>query len=184
MPNRSSAVIAGWPDTPGSSDREQKEAPDEPYQSSRGFFERLFDRVVPPTALVRFLGYVQPHLWLVAGGSVMGILKFTLPLAFPLAFKYVFDVLLVPQPQPEHLNQLIDRWCSSLAATLHLGAGSAAKLEALTAALFALFVVQAIATYYRNYWASMAGHRLIFDLRYALYKHYAESNMLSCLAPR
>jgi ATP-binding cassette, subfamily B, putative efflux pump len=171
MPNRSSAVIAGWPDTPGSSDREQKEAPDEPYQSSRGFFERLFDRVVPPTALVRFLGYVRPHLGLVAGGSVMGILKFTLPLAFPLAFKYVFDVLLVPQPHPEHLNQLIDRWCSSLAATLHLGAGSAAKLEALTAALFALFVVQAIATYYRNYWASMAGHRLIFDLRYALYKH-------------
>ena len=31
--------------------------------------------------------------------------------------------------------------------------------------------MQAIATYYRNYWASMAGHRLIFDLRYALYKH-------------
>ena len=53
----------------------------------------------------------------------------------------------------------------------YLGEGSAAKLEALTAALFALFVVQAIATYYRNYWASMAGHRLIFDLRYALYQH-------------
>ena len=66
---------------------------------------------------------------------------------------------------------MIDRWCIAIAATLHLGAGSAAKLEALTAALFALFVVQAIATYYRNYWASMAGHRLIFDLRYALYQH-------------
>jgi ABC-type multidrug transport system fused ATPase/permease subunit len=171
MPNPNSAVIAGWPDMPGSSDREQKEAPDEPYQRSRGFFERLFDRVVPPTALLRFLGYVQPHLWLVAGGSVMGILKFTLPLAFPLAFKYVFDVLLVPQPHPEPLNQIIDRWCGSLAETFHLGAGPAAKLQALTAALFTLFVVQAIATYYRNYWASMAGHRLIFDLRYALYKH-------------
>jgi hypothetical protein len=87
----------------------------------RSLFERLFDRVVPPTALVRFLGYVRPHLGLVAGGSVMGILKFTLPLAFPLAFKYVFDVLLVRQPHPEHLNHMIDRWCSSLAATLHLG---------------------------------------------------------------
>src|SRR5713101_10134122 len=129
-------------------------------------FERLFDRVVPPTALVRFLGYVRPHLWLVAGGSVMGILKFALPLAFPLGFKYVFDVLLVPQPRLERVNQMIDRFCSAVAMTLHLGVGSAAKLEALTAALFVLFLAQAVATYYRNYWASMAGHRLIFDLRY------------------
>ena len=58
----------------------------------------------------------------------MGILKFTLPLAFPLAFKYVFDVLLVPQPHAEHLNSMIDRWCIAIAATLHLGVGSAAKL--------------------------------------------------------
>src|SRR5208282_3607504 len=171
MRNRSSAEIAGAPETPDCSSGEPADAPDEPDQRSRGFFERAFDRIVPPTALVRFLGYVRPHLWLVAGGSAMGILKFKLPLAFPLAFKYVFDVLLVPQPHPEHLNQMIDRWCRGIAATLHLGAGSAAKLEALTAALFALFVVQAIATYYRNYWASMAGHRLIFDLRYALYLH-------------
>lgn len=101
----------------------------------------------------------------------MGILKFTLPLAFPLAFKYVFDVLLVPQPRLERVNHLIDGWCTAIAATLHFGSGPAAKLEALTAALFVLFFVQAIATYFRNYWASMAGHRLIFDLRYALFLH-------------
>jgi ATP-binding cassette, subfamily B, putative efflux pump len=171
MPNRSSAVTTGAPVAPDCSSAEPAGAPDEPDQRSRGFFGRIFDRIIPPTALVRFLGYVRPHLWLVAGGSVMGILKFTLPLAFPLAFKYVFDVLLVPQPHPEQLNSMIDRWCIAIATALHLGAGSSAKLEALTAALFALFVVQAIATYYRNYWASMAGHRLIFDLRYALYKH-------------
>src|ERR1700676_1079506 len=171
MPNRSSAVIAGAPETVDCSPAEPSGAPDEPDQRSRGFFERIFDRIVPRTALVRFLGYVRPHLWLVAGGSVMGILKFTLPLAFPLAFKYVFDVLLVPQPHAEHLNSMIDRWCIAIAATLHLGVGSAAKLEALTAAMFVLFVVQAIATYYRNYWASTAAHRLIFDLRYSLYKH-------------
>jgi len=171
MPNRRTALTAGAPATADCSSAAPKDAPDEPDQRRRGSFERLFNRFVPPTALVRFLGYVRPHLWLVAGGSAMGILKFTLPLAFPLAFKYVFDVLLVPQPHLEHFNRMIDRWCSSLAATLHFGAGSAAKLEALTAALFALFLVQAIATYYRNYWASMAGHRLIFDLRYALYLH-------------
>ena len=118
MPSRSSAVTTGSPGTAGCSDRPQKAALDEPHQPSRSFFGPLFVRVVSPTALARFLGYVRPHLWLVAGGSVMGILKFTLPLAFPLAFKYVFDVLLVPQPHPERLNQMIDRWCALLAATL------------------------------------------------------------------
>ena len=101
----------------------------------------------------------------------MGVLKFTLPLAFPLAFKYVFDVLLVPQPRMERVNRIIDQWCAAIATTFHMSAGPAGRLEALTAALFVLFVVQAIATYYRNYWASMAGHRLIFDLRYALFRH-------------
>src|SRR5580658_551733 len=133
---------------------------------SRSRVARMFH-----TPLFRFLAYVRPYLWLVAGGSVMGILKFTLPLAFPLAFRYVFDVLLIPQPKMERFNRLIDNWCIAIARWCHLGLGPAAKLEALTAALFALFVVQAIATYYRNYWASMAGYRLIHDLRYALFLH-------------
>ena len=131
-------------------------APDEPDQRSRGFFERLYDRIVPRTALVRFLGYVRPHLWLVAGGSVMGILKFTLPLAFPLAFKYVFDVLPVPQPHAR-ASELDDRRmvpfdCRDAPSGRRIGG----QTRSTTAALFALFLVQAIATYYRNYWASMA----------------------------
>ena len=102
---------------------------------------------------------------------MMGVLKFTLPLMFPLAFKYVIDVLLVPQPKMDHMNSLFDRGCVIVAAMLHLGTGAIPKLEALTAAMFVIFLVQAIATYFRNYWASMAGHRLIFDLRYALFIH-------------
>lgn len=133
----------------------------------RGRIGRLF----PNTPLWRFLSYVRPHGWLVAGGAMMGVLKFTLPLMFPLAFKYVIDVLLVPQPKMDHMNSLFDRGCVIVAAMLHLGAGAIPKLEALTAAMFVIFFVQAIATYFRNYWASMAGHRLIFDLRYALFIH-------------
>src|SRR5258708_27898150 len=172
MPNPGSSLITGAPEAPECSPGAAvAEAPDDPDQRRLGFFARLSDRIFPPTALLRFLGYVRPHLWVVAGGSGMGILKVTLPVAFPLAFKYVFDVLLVPQPRLERVNQMIDRLCTSIAATLHFGSGSAAKLEALTAALFVLFLVQAIATYYRTYWANMAGHRLIFDLRYALYLH-------------
>ncbi len=181
MPKIISAAKPGGPETLGTSDREtnppdepdQRAGPDAPVAADApvSFGKHIVNRIFPPTALVRFLGYVRPHLWLVAGGSIMGMLKFTLPLAFPLAFKYVFDVLLVPQPRIERINKLIDGWCSGLAAAMHLGAGSAAKLEALTAALFVLFFVQAIATYFRNYWANMAGHRLIFDLRYALFLH-------------
>jgi len=136
-------------------------------RNTGGFRSRLMGN--SPT--LRFLSYVRPHLRLVAGGSVMGILKFVLPLAFPLAFKYVFDVLLVPQPKLEPVNALLDRWCLGLARTLGMDPSAQGKLAALTIALVTLFVVQAIATYYRNYWASSAGHRLIFDLRYALFLH-------------
>ena len=52
---------------------------DSPLQ--RGFFERLWDRYVPRTPVFRFLTFVRPYGWLVAGGSVGGILKFVLPLA-------------------------------------------------------------------------------------------------------
>ncbi|MGO9454947.1 MAG: ABC transporter ATP-binding protein [Candidatus Binataceae bacterium] len=187
MANNLESASTGAPAAPDGSDPGSESAPDEPDQSAglapvacvppppsaasdrsrRGFFAHLF----PDTPVYRFLGYVRPHLWLVAGGSFMGILKFGLPLAFPLAFKYVFDVLLVPQPHLERVNRFIDRWCIALAAMLHLGSGATAKLETLTAALFVLFAFQAVSTYYRNYWASMAGHRLIFDLRYALFLH-------------
>ena len=155
-------------------------ASDEPDQpdgaadtgAAQGATRRSFlRRLIPQTPTFRFLSYVRPHLSLVAGGSVMGVLKFGLPLAFPLAFKYVFDVLLVPQPHMERVNRLIDRWCIALAGLMRLGSGTTAKLEALTAGLFVLFLFQAVATYYRNYWASTAGHRLIFDLRYALFLH-------------
>jgi subfamily B ATP-binding cassette protein MsbA len=139
--------------------------------SQRGFFERLWDRYVPRTPLFRFLTYVRPHLWLVAGGSIGGILKFVLPLSYILASKYIIDVLLLPQPKLDRYDDSIDRWCVEFAHAIGLRADSYGKLEALVIVLTAIFVVQAVATYYRNYWASTAGHRLIFDLRYALYLH-------------
>jgi len=163
-------------DSAGESASDEPDQPDgavaEDTDAAQSAARRSFlGRLIPQTPTFRFLSYVRPHLWLVAGGSVMGVLKFGLPLAFPLAFKYVFDVLLVPQPHMERVNRLIDRWCIELAGLMRLGSGTTAKLEALTAGLFVLFLFQAVATYYRNYWASTAGHRLIFDLRYALFLH-------------
>jgi ABC-type multidrug transport system fused ATPase/permease subunit len=123
------------------------------------------------SALLRFLGYVRPHWRLIAGGSLMGIFKFTMPLLFPLAFKYIVDVVLLPAHKLERINRTIDDWCVAIAGALRLPNDSSGKLEALCAALVALFLLQALSTYYRNYWASLAGQRLIFDLRYALYLH-------------
>jgi ATP-binding cassette, subfamily B, putative efflux pump len=137
----------------------------------RGFFGRLWDRFAPHTPVFRFLAFVRPYGWYVAGGSFCGVLKFGLPLAFPLAFKYIFDVILVPQPKLDRYDILINRWCGNIAHLFAIRPDAIGKLEALAIAMVALFLVQAIATYYRNYWASTAGHSLIFDLRYALYVH-------------
>ena len=45
------------------------------------------------------------------------------------------------------------------------------KLAALSAALLLLYALQSIASYYRNYWAGIAGNRLIFELQCKLFSH-------------
>ncbi|HVC45178.1 MAG TPA: ABC transporter ATP-binding protein [Candidatus Binataceae bacterium] len=101
----------------------------------------------------------------------MGIGKFTLPLAFPFAFKYVVDMLLAAQPKPDRIDLALDHWCTHLAAIAGLGASAQGKLAALSLAMLALYVVQSGASYYRNLWAGVAGNRLIFSLRSRLYAH-------------
>ncbi len=51
------------------------------------------------SVIFRFAGLLKPYLRLVVGAALMGVGKFTLPLAFPLAFKYVIDVLLSSPPK-------------------------------------------------------------------------------------
>ncbi len=123
------------------------------------------------TPLLRFLAFMRPHRRLVAGAALMGIGKFALPLAFPLAFKYVIDVLLAARPNLEGTNRLIDSWCSTLSHFIGLGGTPAAKLEVLSLAILALYGIQGITSYYRNYWAGIAGNRLISELQCAMYSH-------------
>src|SRR5208282_2500532 len=120
---------------------------------------------------LRFLSFVKPHLRLVVGAALMGIGKFTLPLAFPLAFKYVVDVLLSAQPKLDGINLKIDGWCAAVARMAHLGVTSQGKLAALSLVLIVLYAIQSVASYYRNYWAGLAGNRLIFELQYKLFAH-------------
>jgi ATP-binding cassette, subfamily B, putative efflux pump len=124
-----------------------------------------------PSPILRFLAFVRPHLWLVAGAALTGIGKFTLPLAFPLAFKYVIDVLISAKPNLDGINLLIDRWCSDLVHLAGTTPTAEHKLAALSVVLLALYAVQSIVSYYRNYWAGIAGNRLIFELQCKLFEH-------------
>ncbi len=125
-------------------------------------------------SLLRFLRYVAPHKWYIAGAAAAGVLKFVIPLAFPLALKYLTDVVVGRDPHAagEATNHLLDTWCTSVLHVLPwLGSGNGGRLTVLGLSMLVLYVALGIASFYRSYWAGQAGHRLIFDLRYALYQH-------------
>jgi ATP-binding cassette, subfamily B, putative efflux pump len=121
--------------------------------------------------LPRFLSFVRPHIRLVVGAALAGIGKFTLPLAFPLAFKYVIDVLLASQPKLDGIDLLINRWCTGLSQLANMTPTAEHKLAVLSGVLLLLYALQSIASYYRNYWAGIAGNRLIFELQCNLFAH-------------
>src|SRR5271167_2644545 len=92
--------------------------------------------------LVRFLACVRPQLRLVVLAALMGVGKFTLPLAFPFAFKYVVDVLLVAQPKPDHIDRIVDGWCTAVARLFGLGATAQGKLAAVSLVMLLIYVMQ------------------------------------------
>jgi len=99
-------------------------------------------------SLRRFLTYVRPYRRLLAGAIAFGVVRYLVPLALPWSVKIVVDDLL---PQS--------------------GARSHASLHLLMGGLCALYGVYAVASYWRSYLSGRAGHRVIFDLRQALYRH-------------
>lgn len=126
------------------------------------------------SSLLRFLRYVAPHKWYIGGAAAAGVLKFGIPLAFPLALKYLTDVVLGRDPQAasESTNRMLEAWCAGvLRATPWLGAGNSGRLVVVGLSMLALYSLLGVASFYRSYWSGQAGHRLIFDLRYALYQH-------------
>ncbi|HYR80237.1 MAG TPA: ABC transporter ATP-binding protein, partial [Candidatus Dormibacteraeota bacterium] len=119
----------------------------------------------------RCLEFIRPHLGLIVGAALMGIGKFTLPLAFPLAFKYVVDVLLTSPAKLDSTTRLIDHWCITLANLVGEATTPTSKLAVLSVVMLALYALQSVASYYRNYWAGIAGNRLIFGLQCRLFSH-------------
>lgn len=101
------------------------------------------------TPIWRFLAYAKPYWPFVAGATLCGLLKFLAPLAFPWMVKVLLDdVVLGEAPADRERTMLY-----------------------LVGGVLAVNAVWMIATYYRSVLAAVAGHRLIRDLRVALFSH-------------
>jgi subfamily B ATP-binding cassette protein MsbA len=103
------------------------------------------------SALHRFLAYLKPYWPLVAAATAAGIVKFLAPLAFPWMLKVMLDDVI--------LNESLDA-----------GLRDRRILE-LVAAIFVVNGLWMAASYYRRVFAATAGHRMIRDMRIALFDH-------------
>ena len=137
------------------------------YEISFRFFLARDDSPLP-----RFLAFVRPHMKLAMAAAAMGIIKFNLPLAFPLAFKYIIDVLVVHShaARPASMPSWIDG-ASRSPPRFGFGVSMSSKLAALVGVMTILMLVQAVATYCAEHWTGIAGNRMILDLRCAMFRH-------------
>jgi ATP-binding cassette, subfamily B, putative efflux pump len=103
------------------------------------------------TPIWRFLAYAKPYWPFVAGATFFGLIKFLAPLAFPWMLKVLLDDVV--------LNDALD------AATRER------EILYLVGTVLAINAFWMVATYFRSVLAAIAGHRLIRDLRVALFSH-------------
>jgi ABC-type multidrug transport system, ATPase and permease components len=103
------------------------------------------------TPLWRFLAYVKPYWPYVALATAAGLVKFLMPLTFPWMFRVLLDEVV--------LNEGLDP--------------SVRSRMVLQLVLFILAAngVWMLACYFRSVLAALAGHRMIRDLRVALFDH-------------
>lgn len=99
----------------------------------------------------RFLAYAKPYWKYVAAATTAGLIKFLAPLVFPWMLRVLLDDVV--------LNSGIDR------------AVKERTLLQLALAVLAVNGVWMAATYYRSVYAATAGHRMMRDLRVALFSH-------------
>jgi len=97
--------------------------------------------------LVRFLGFSKPYRHLVLLATLCGVVRYLIPLVLPWTLKLLVDDFLLSQRRPR------------------------AELHIIMLGLVGLYLLYAVASYWRSYLAGLAGHRLIFDLRMSLYQH-------------
>lgn len=109
------------------------------------------DKTISAGPLRRFWKFVTPYKYLVILMTVCGVIRYNIPLVFPWTFKVLIDEVLINP----------NRDTSQKFRTLLL----------IVWGLILVYVVYALATFGRSYWAGKVGQRIIFDFRYQLYLH-------------
>jgi subfamily B ATP-binding cassette protein MsbA len=99
----------------------------------------------------RFLFYIKPYWPFVALATCAGLLKFLMPLVFPWMLRHLLDDVV--------LNESLDS-----------AARNAQVLNYILVMLGAV-AIWMVACYYRSVFGAIAGHRMIRDLRVALFDH-------------
>ncbi|KMY48865.1 ABC transporter ATP-binding protein [Peribacillus loiseleuriae] len=102
-------------------------------------------------SIKRYLHFVKPYKWPIAGTILIGLLKFAIPLLIPLLSKYVVDdIIASTQSVDEKTNQLF--WVIGIM-------------------LFIFVVLRPPIEYYRQYFAQWAGTKILYDIRNSLFTH-------------
>ncbi|WP_409297062.1 ABC transporter ATP-binding protein [Peribacillus sp. SCS-26] len=100
----------------------------------------------------RYMQFVKPYKWQIAGTILIGLVKFGIPLLLPYLIKYVVDDV-IGNP----------------------GLSASAKTEKLLWAMgimaFIFVIVRPPVEYYRQYFAQWTGSKILFDIRNRLYTH-------------
>ncbi len=99
----------------------------------------------------RFLAYVKPYWPYVALATAAGLIKFLMPLAFPWILRIMLDEVVLKEGIAPAVRE-------------HL-------ILQLVLLSFAANGIWMIACYYRSVFAAIAGHRMVRDLRVALFDH-------------
>lgn len=104
-----------------------------------------------PAPVWRFLSYIKPYWPYVALATFAGLLKFMMPLVFPWMLRLLIDNVVLAQGIAQEVReQLTHQYILVMAISI---------------------VVWMVACYFRSVLAAVAGHRMIRDLRVALFDH-------------
>lgn len=100
----------------------------------------------------RYLQFVKPYKWQIAGTILIGLLKFAIPLLIPLLTKYIVDDIIGNDQLSSNVK--IDKlyWIMGIM-------------------LFIFVVLRPPIEYYRQYFAQWTGTKILFDIRNQLFTH-------------
>lgn len=104
------------------------------------------------SSVKRYLQFVKPYKWQIAGTILIGLLKFAIPLLIPLLTKYIVDDIIGNDQLSSDVK--IDKlyWIMGIM-------------------LFIFVVLRPPIEYYRQYFAQWTGTKILFDIRNQLFTH-------------